>query len=170
MSKLSIEEAKNIKPADLLKIIDKAKKYLKKNDTFKEMCKEFDLPVDIIDVIPVKFGDLDVSARTAKGIITLNYKLLTTGNFEDNYHYLLHESQHILDQCFGDTSTKGANEGDYLKNPDEQSAFKKQIKFIDEEHGEEEAENYVEHLLDHHDKDGKDRNNLKETLMEEVDE
>ena len=32
------------------------------------MCKEYDVDTDIIDMIPVRFGDLDVSARTDHGL------------------------------------------------------------------------------------------------------
>lgn len=168
--KYSIEDIKKVPQQTLLKLINRAKKYLKNNDVFKDMCKEYDVDTDIIDMIPVRFGDLDVSARTDHGLITLNYKLLCDGDFFNDYHYLIHEIQHWLDQCYGERPTPGADDGDYLHNPAEQKGFKSQVEFIDQEHGEEEAENYVDHLLDHHGRKGKDRNELKETLMEKVKE
>ena len=164
----SLEKVKKISPNTLLKLINRAKKYIKDNDIFKQMCSEYDLPTDIIDVMPVKFGELDVSARTERGVITLNYKLLLDGDFMKNAHYLIHEAQHWLDQCFGKKPTKGANDGDYLHNPSEQKGFQRQVQFIDDEFGENEAENYVDHLLDHHDKSGKERNKLEEKLMNKV--
>lgn len=170
MSKLSIEQVKKISPKVLLKIIQRAKDYLKDNDIIKDMCNEYDVDVDILDIIPVRFGDLDVSARTEKGIITLSYKLLCDGSFFNEYHYLCHEIRHHLDQCFGDKPTQGAEDGDYLHNPFEQAAFKDQIQYIDDQFGDDEAESYVEHLLDHHDKKGKEKEKLEKTLMEKVDD
>lgn len=168
--KYSLEDIKKVPPATLLKLIDRAKKFLKTNDVFHDMCEKYGVSTSIIDVIPVKFGDLEVSARTEKGVITLNYKLLCDGDFFNDYHYLIHECEHYLQQCLGDKPTKGADDGDYLHNPFEQEGFQRQVEFLDHQHGKEEAENYVDHLLDHHNRKGKDRNELKETLMEKVDE
>lgn len=167
--KLTIEEAKKLSPKVLLMIINRAKKFLKNNNVVKEMCKEYDVDTDVLDLIPVRFGDIDVSAQTSHGIVILNYKLLCDGNFFDNIHYCVHEFLHVLQQCYGDKPTQGADDGDYLHNKFEQDGFKKQVEFIDDMHGKEEAEDYVEHLLDHHDKDGKERDKLKDIIMEEVD-
>jgi hypothetical protein len=171
MKKLTIEQAKKISPRVLLKIIQRAKDYIKKTDVYKDMCKKCDVDIDVIDLVPVKFGDLDVSARTERGIITLNWKLLCNGNFFNNYHYLVHECDHYYRQCYGERPSKGADDGSYLDNPDEQAAFQKQIRYIDDEFGEDEAEDYVEHLLNHHDvKNSKEREDKKEKLMKDVDD
>ena len=170
MAGLSKERIKSIPPNVLLKVINRMKTYLKTNKIFKDMCEEYELEPDVIDLIPMKFGDLEVSARTANGIITLNNKLLQEGNIFHDIHYLLHEMRHVLDQCYGDHATPGADDGDYLHNPAESKAFKDQIQFLDDQYGLEEAERYVNHLLDHHDKSGKERENLKDTLMEKVDD
>jgi hypothetical protein len=168
--KYSLDEVRKIPPKILLKLIERAKKYLKTNDVFKDMCKEYNVDTGIIEIIPMKFGDIEVSARTEKGIITLNYKLLCDGDFIKDYGYAVHEIQHWLDQCYGKKPTPGADEGDYLHNPAEIKGFQAQIEYIDDEFGDQEAENYVDHLLDHHDKKGKDRNELKEVLMEKVED
>jgi hypothetical protein len=166
--KISIDEVRNISPKILLRIINRAKKYLKNNEIIKNMCKEYNLDVNILDIVPIKFGDLDVSARTDHGVITLNYKLLCDGDFFKDYHYICHEFQHFLDQTMGDKPTMGADDGDYLSNPFEQEGFQRQIQYIDDEFGEDEAEKYVDHLLDHHDKDGKERDKLKDKLEEKI--
>ena len=70
--KYSIEDIKKVPPKTLLKLIDRAKKYLKQNSVMKDVCKEYGADINDIDLIPIRFGDLDVSARTEKGIITLN--------------------------------------------------------------------------------------------------
>ena len=168
MHQLSIDQVKKISPEVLLKLIQRAKDFLKKNDVIKEMCKTYDITPDFIDLVPMKFGDLDVSARTAKGVITLNYKLLCDGDFFNDYHYLAHELEHFCQQCFGDVATQGANEGDYLANPFEQEGFQRQIEYLDHMYGENKAEDYVEHLLDHHDKNGKEREKLEKVLTEKI--
>jgi hypothetical protein len=168
MGKLSLEQVKSISPKVLLKMINRAKNYIKKNEVFIDMCKNHDVDTDIIDIVPVRFGDIDVSAKTDHGIIILNYKLLCDGDFFKDFHYLIHELDHYLNQCLNDRPTKGADDGDYLHNKDEQSGFQKQIQYIDDEFGENEADNYVESLLDHHDKDGKERDKLKEILTQDI--
>ncbi len=159
-----------LSPHLLLSLINRAKKFIKTNEVYIKMCKDHGVSTDIIDIIPIKFGHLDVSARTNHSIITLNYKLLENGDFFKSYMYIVHEIEHYLAQSYGDRPTPGADDGDYLKNPAEQDAFIRQIEYIDDIFGPDQADSYTEHLLDHHDKDGEDRNELKEKLMEKVDE
>lgn len=171
MKKLPIEKVKKIPPKTLLKLIDKMKEFLKTHPIVVDMFKEYDIPIEELDLIPMKFGDLDVSARTDHGIITFSYKLLCDGNFFKDYMYAVHEITHFLQQTTGDKPTQGADDGNYLDNPFEQEGFQRQIEYVDDMFGGNEAENYVEHLLDHHEvKESKDREDKKETLMEMVDE
>ncbi len=150
-----------------LKLINRIKSLLHKDDTFQQMCEEYDLSTSIIDNIPIMFAPLDVSARTQSGVMTLNKKLLD-GKIGDIAMYIIHEARHYLDQCYGDTATTGSDYGDYLENPFEHSAFQTQIQFIDDQFGSQEANDYTEQLLDHHDKAGKERKELKEELMEKA--
>lgn len=166
--KISLEEVKKIPHSLLFKLINKAKASLKNDEVMKEICKKNGVETDIIDLIPVMFGDIDVSATTSHGVITLNYKLLCDGDFEKDYSYLVHEFTHYFQQCFGDGPTKSADDGDYLHNEFEQEGFQHQVEYLANEYGENEAEKYVDHLLDHHDKEGKEKNNLKEVLLEKV--
>src|ERR1700693_2587095 len=122
MATFSVDQVKHLSPQLLLRLIDKAKAYLKKNESMQRICKENGVEVDFIDLIPICFGDLDVSARTEKVIITLNYKLLCDGDFYKDLGYLIHEITHYYDQCFGDKPTQGSDDGDYLSNPHEQKA------------------------------------------------
>jgi hypothetical protein len=131
-------------------------------------CKDHGVDVSIIDLIPVTFGPLEVSASTNHGIITLNLKLLCDG-FKDDYSYIVHEGIHWLQQCFGSHPTKGSDEGEYLDNPYEIESFQNQIEYIDNNQGEEEAEDYVENLLDHHEvKNKTKRKEKEEELMAKV--
>jgi hypothetical protein len=132
----------------------------------KKAFKDHEVDIDFIDHIPVQFGDIDVSATTSHGTVTLNYKLLVDGDFFKDYGYLIHEFVHVLQQCFGKRPTQGADDGEYLENPAEQEGFQYQIKYIDNKFGPNKAEDYVDQLLDHHSvRDSKDREDKKDVLM-----
>ncbi len=160
----------NNSPAELLQKIEEAKDLLRSDSTFKDMCKNFKVDVDIIDLAPIRFGDdLDVSAKTVRGIIILNKKLLLEDNFKNNIHYLLHELLHFLQMTTRKRPTQGANDGEYLENEDEIEAFTYQIEYMDDRYGDEEADNYIEHLLDHHDvEDEKERKEKKKELSQRL--
>jgi hypothetical protein len=153
----------------LNRLITKAKKYLKTDKVWQDICKEYDEEPDIIDLIPVMFGTLDVSAKTDHGVIILNYKLLTDGDFFKDYSYLIHEGTHFLQQCYGEKATRSADDGDYLHNPAEQEGFQNQVEYIDDHFGKDEAEKYVEDLLEHHEiENKKEKKELESVLMEKV--
>lgn len=136
----------------------------------QDLCKEYGQDVDIIDLFPTTFGDIDVSATTNKGVVTLNYRLLADGYFDRmDFGYLIHEYHHVLQQCFGKTATQSADDGEYLDNPFEQEAFQSQIKYIADQFGDEHAEDYVDNLLDHHEIDHKGkREELEDVFLEKV--
>ena len=74
-----------------------------------------------------------------------------------------------MQQCTGTHPTQGADEGEYLDNSYEREGFQYQVEFIDDHFGKEEAEDYVENLLDHHDiKDDDKKDELKDVLMERI--
>ncbi len=165
-SKLSLKEAKNLPILFLNKLINKAKNHLKNDEVWHRICKENGMEPDVIDYIPTKFGVLDVSAKTDHGIVILNYKLLCDEDFEQNYSYLIHEYSHWFQQCFGEKATQSADSGNYLDNPAEEEGFTNQVEYISNHEGEDEAEEYVDDLLEYHDVD--DKNDKKETLMAKV--
>lgn len=169
-AKFTIDDAKALPIEFLLRLIKKSKEYLKKDEVMQRMFRERDLDIDFIDFIPMTFDDLDVSARTEKGTITLNYKLLCDGDFYKDISYLVHETEHWLQQCFGDGPTKGSDTGNYLDNPYEEEAFQNQVEFMANEFGEQEAEKYVDHLLNYHEITDKDeKEEKKEELMANID-
>ena len=159
----SLEEIKKISPKTLLKIIQRGKDFLKKNEVMQEICDKYDFDIEDLDLIPVKFDDIDVSAKTDKGVVTLNFRLLEDGDFFKDFGYLVHEFGHHIQQS--KEPTQSADDGDYLLNPSEQEAFQYQIKFIDNQFGEEEAKDYVEQVLDHHEIDNKKERNHKENIL-----
>jgi hypothetical protein len=164
----SLKEVKQIPPAMLLRMINKAKAFLKQDEVMQRVCDDHGVDVDIIDYIPTMFSDLDVSAKTDKGVVYLNFKLLCDGDFFKDYGYLTHEYTHFLQQAFGDGPTRSSSDDDYLDNPAEEEAFSNQVEFLANEFGKDEAEEYVDHLLEHHELEGKKREEKKELLMEQV--
>jgi hypothetical protein len=169
--KISLEEVKKIPPILLLRMINKAKNYLKKDETWQRICDEYNADADIIDLIPTTFADLEVSGKTDHGVVYLNYKLLCDGDFFEDYAYLIHEFSHFFQQAFGDKPTRGADDGEYLDNPYEIEGFQNQVEYMANELGEDEAEEYVDDLLDHHEIDGKkEKEEKKNELMALVDE
>jgi len=164
--KISLKTIKKMPITTLMRLINKAKKYLKSDESWKKICDEYNEDVDIIDFIPTYFGNLDVSAKTDHGVIILNYNLLCDGDFFKDYSYLIHEYTHWFQQCYGDKPTKSSDDGNYLDNPFEQEGFQNQVSYIADNFGEDEAEKYVDHLLDYHEADKKETR--KEELMAKV--
>ena len=125
-------EVKNISKKDLISIINRGRNFVKNHSVVKNKFKEYNVDLNEIDFVPIIFADIDVSAKTEKGIIYLNFELLRDGNFEKDYSYLAHELVHYLQQ----TAREGGTESydDYLKNPDEQEGFNTQVKFIEKEY------------------------------------
>jgi hypothetical protein len=168
-NKKTLKQIKNMKPSALLKLINRAKNYLKKDKIWKKICKEYDQDPEIIDLIPTTFSTLNVSAKTNHGVVYINYKLLLDGEFFKDYSYLIHEYTHWFQQCFGDRPTKSSEDGEYLENPFEQEGFQNQLEYISHHFGDNQAEKYVDHLLEYHDvKSEKKQDELESVLLEKV--
>lgn len=166
---IPLEQIKKLSPALLLQLINKAKNYLKDDKTMQRICKENGVSTDFIDLIPMTFGEIDTSAKTDHGVIYLNFKLLCDGDFYKDISYLPHEITHWFQQCFGDEPTQGSNDGSYLDNEFEQEAFQNQVEFMANEFGDNEAEKYVDHLLNYHEiTDKNEKQDKKDELMARV--
>jgi len=167
--KIPLSVVKKFPYKTLSRLIKKMREFLKKDPVVQDMFKKYDVDIEEIDYIPMMFGDIDVSAKTDHGIIIYNYKLLTDRDFFEDFSYGVHEMTHWLQQTTGNKPTKSSDEGDYLENPYEQEGFQNQIEYIAEHFGDEEAEKYVDHLLDHHDVDDDNRREeLEDVLMEKI--
>lgn len=154
--------------SELLPLLQELKDTLKKTKTIQDMCSEYGVDVDFIDLVPMAFADLDVSARTDKGCIYFNYDLLENGFdhfIEENSHYGAHELMHMFQQCFSDGPTQGSDDESYLDNEYEQEGFQAQTEYLSETRDDEEAEEYIEKVLDHHDVKGKEREERKKDLL-----
>lgn len=136
-------------------IIEHMKKCVKKDPAVIQKFKEYNIPIDKIDGVFVKFDDLDVSAKTKNKKIYLNRKMLNPDSeIKDPTHYLAHELTHWLQQTTGNTAGHQYVK-EYLDKPTEMEAFQVQIDFKKRHEGDEEADEYVEELLDHHNIDNK---------------
>jgi len=167
--KWDIEDVKKIPHRSLERLLDKLREYLKKDEVVQKMFKEYGADISEIDFIPMRFDDIDVSAKTDHGIIIYNYELLTDGDFFKDFSYGVHEITHYLQQTCGKEATQSSDEGSYLQNPFEQEGFTNQVEFIAGQFGNSEAEKYVDHLLDHHDvTDHKERDELEAIFFEKV--
>jgi hypothetical protein len=167
--KIPLSQVKKMPYRSLNRMLKKLREFLKKDEVVQKMFKEYKVDIEEIDYIPMRFGTLDVSAKTDHGVIIYSYRLLTDGDFFKDFSYGVHEMTHWLQQTTGSKPTQSSDDGNYLDNPFEQEGFQNQIEYIANQNGEDEAENYVEDLLDHHDVDStKERENKKETLMAKV--
>lgn len=153
---------------ELLKYINSLKEKIRGHEVLQRMCADWNAPEDVLDLVPIGFADLDVSARTDHGVIYLSYKVLENDTEPDieNDHYLIHEISHYLQQCYGDKPTKGSNEGDYLNNEFEQEGFQNQTEYISDEYSKEDAVKYINRVLDKHEvTDPEEREDKAEVLL-----
>lgn len=167
MNKLSSRHTyKKISKRDYSSIIRDMKAKVKADPVVQKKFKEYDIPISEIDQVSIQITDLPVSAKTKNLKIYLNKAMFDPdSDVEDPSAYLAHELTHYLQQKTG--NTEGHMVEDYLEKPTEQEAFQVQVDYKKRNEGEDEAEEYVEGLLDHHDKDGKERKRLKKKLTDE---
>lgn len=167
--KIPLSQVKKLPYKSLNRMIKKMREYLKQNEVVQKMFDEYEVDIEEIDYIPMMFGNLDVSAKTDHGVIIFNYKLLCDGDFFKDFSYGVHEMTHWLQQTTGTKATKSSDDGSYLDNPYEQEGFQNQVQYIAEQFGDDEAEQYVDDLLEHHEVDKKKEfEDKKETLMAKV--
>src|ERR1700676_5014620 len=138
--KLTLSQVKKLPYQSLNRMIKKMREYLKHDGVVQEMFKEYDVDIEEIDFIPMRFGPLDVSAKTDHGVIIYNYKLLCDGDFFEDFSYGVHEMTHYLQQTCGTKPTKSSDDGSYLDNTHEQEGFQNQIEYIANQMGKSEAE------------------------------
>lgn len=147
--------------------IKELKNLVKEDKVYLEKCKKYNESPSFVDGVDASFSsDIDVSAKTVNGKVFLNDKLFDE-DIEKQARYLLHETIHCMQQKAGKVSGKVDKE-DYLDDPNEQEAFKAQIKFQCEHEDAEEIQEYIETLLDHHGKEGEERDEIAKKLVEDL--
>lgn len=148
-----------------LKLIEECLKKVEKTQAAIDLFEKYEVDPSELYTIPIYFDEnLEVSARTDHGIISLNADLKNRP--EDIPSYLAHELTHYLQQTTGNLPTQGSNADDYLDNEAEQEGFRAQTQFLSETKGDEAAEKYIEKVLDHHEVPEKEKEDRKEELLE----
>lgn len=148
--------------------LKKIKNKVFKHKVVQDMIKKYDIDKAELDLVPICFAKLPVSARTDHGVIYINVDLADDGKISDDDHYIAHELTHFCQQTTGNKPTPGSTSDNYLDNPVEQEGFRNQTKYIADTKGEEEAEDYIEQVLDHHEHDvadAKKREDRRDKLL-----
>ncbi len=150
------------------KFVNKVKDLVKKEQSYLDLCEEYEDDVDFIVGVSISYDDdLDVSAKTINGEILLNGKLFDKGDVVDNVRYVLHEITHCFQQL-NNLVKKAPAEDEYLDDKNEQEAFQYQIQYMGDHVSEEEVQEYLEHLLDYHDIEGIERREKIKILTEKL--
>lgn len=147
-------------------LVDTIKLMLAKDPTVIKAFKQYHRDIDDITDMPVAFKPMDVSAKTKDGKIYINEELLKDGNFHDDIHYIVHEAVHWLQQTSGKAIGKGKKDRSYLDLPSEIEAFHYQYEFMKDYYGKDDAEEYLNDLLDFHEYEGADRKEKKKEILE----
>ena len=160
---------KGIPHKKLEPMLEKIKQRVFKHEVIEDMLKKYKIDRSELDLVPMTFAKIPVSARTDHAVIYINVDLAEDGDFDEDDHYIAHELTHFCQQTTGSKPTPGSTEDNYLDNPTEQEGFRNQSKYIAETKGEEEAEDYIEQVLDHHtksDADDKKRESRRKKLLD----
>jgi hypothetical protein len=151
-----------------IELLSEIKENLKTSDIAKEICKKYGYDIDIIDGIPIEFkDDLGSSAKTINSKISISDELIDAP-IEKIMRYAIHELVHALQHMQRYGKEDPYKDKKYLDRPDEIEAFQSQIEFEAKEVGMDEAEDYVDDLLDYHDIPENDKDDKKEELMNKV--
>lgn len=152
MNVYMIKTATDRKIKEGILLASKLKESLLKDSIAKEILKEFNLKEDIINGMSIIFDDeLDVTAKTVNGEISLNKELMSK-SFETIKRYVIHELVHVCQHIKNQKSEakKSNKDNGYLDNDEEIEAFKWQILYEAEKNGKKSADEYLDELMDFH--------------------
>lgn len=167
---IEVFAAKKKKLESRTKLVAKLKQFLKADETFQDLCKEYDQEIDILDGIPVVFtSDLDVTAKTINARVFLNSSLLDE-KMEIIARYLLHELTHCLQHMKKEGEKKVKKKDIYLDRPEELEAFQYQIKFDADKRSDKKVNDYVNDLISYHKIPKEKRKEKKRDLMKKMNE
>lgn len=167
---IEVFAAKKKKLESRTKLVAKLKQFLKADETFQDLCKEYNQEIDILDGIPVVFtSDLDVTAKTINARVFLNSSLLDE-KMEIIARYLLHELTHCLQHMKKEGEKKVKKKDIYLDRPEELEAFQYQIKFDADKRSDKKVNDYVNDLISYHKIPKEKRKEKKRDLMKKMNE
>ena len=170
--------SKNRKIKKSVEVISDIKNYLKKNNDAKLILNNFNINIkgksyyEIIDGIYILFDkDIDVAAKTIDGVMHLHKDLLDKSLETIIMRYVIHElvhiCQHIKSENKEDLKSHNKN---YLDNAEEIEAFRHQIKYDADNRGKNEANKYIDDLLEHHKYPKNKRKEKKQELKKYLEE
>ena len=166
-SQKKVKEKKSFTLREIFKALSEIRVSLLNDEIAKDICEEAGEDIGLLEVVPIMFEDMDVTAKTVSGKIVLNPALID----EDSpvmMRYIIHELVHVLQHLDGVTGNDDDNSGNYLDKKTEEEAFKRQIEFDAKHRSEDEADEYIEGLLEYHDFPKKKREEKEEELKEFV--
>ena len=132
----------------------------------KEICKENNIGTWFLESVPIRYEDLDVTAKTVNGNIILNPKLMKKP-FKILMRYVIHEMVHAIQHIEEYGKKQTDKKKNYLNREDEIEAFQYQVKYDEAQRGEEKVDEYVDGLLRYHDIPEEQREEKKIEIMEE---
>lgn len=146
--------------------LEHIRKALKKEPIALKEFEKYKRDINEVNNVSIQFDpDLDVSAKTVNGDIFLNAKMLED-NWQDYFHYILHEITHYLQHTSGDCNGHGKSNEEYLDNPAEIEAFKNQLHYREKTEDKKTVNKYLKDLFDKHNVPKKEREEKKEELLE----
>jgi len=144
--------------------IEKIKAALKKEPIVQKEFKKYKRDINDIDNVVIKFDpDLDVSAKTVNGEISLKADMLDE-DWHDYFHYAVHEITHYLQHTSGKCNAE-EQEKPYLDNKNEIEAFKNQLKYREKTEDKKDVNQYLTDLFDKHDIPKSERPEKKKELL-----
>lgn len=147
--------------------IEHIKAALKKEPIVQKEFKKYKRNISDINNVSISFDpDLDVSAKTVNGKISLNAKMLEE-DWQDYFHYAVHEITHYLQHTSGSCNGHAEQNKSYLDNESEIEAFQNQLKYREKTENKSEVNEYVEDLFNKHDVPKKERPEKRKELLDE---
>jgi len=165
MIKVISAKKKNNHLMNQMETLSKIRTALMNDSVAKEICEDLGVGVWILKSVPIRFDKVKVTAKTVNGNIVLSPKLMKKP-FEVLMRYVIHELVHAIQHIDEYGKKQTDKRKDYLNREDEIEAFQYQVKFDEEQRGEDEAEKYVNHLLKFHDVPEGQKEDKKEEIME----
>jgi len=159
---------KSAKEKIIQKKIDRIKKLkdlCKSKKQYRDLVKEYNHDIDIIDGIVIKFcDDIDNTAKTVNGDICINSKLLNASPTRQ-LRYIIHELVHVFQHIKNEGLAKSKSD-EYLKNPDEIEAFQYQLEY--QEDNENNVEKYMKDFLNFHKVPKKEREEVVDLFTDKM--
>lgn len=136
----------------------------------RDICDDYNKKYSELENLKIKFKEgIGCSAKTVDGNIFLNTTLLNE-DFEVVMRYVIHELVHVFQhQLLKNKKNKNPDAAlDYLNRPSEVEAFQAQIRYQNGVDGKAKAEDYVDDLIEYHKVDDKDKDDIKNTLLKDI--